>query len=92
MIQTSNKYIRINKTKARKLFNKNIGIYIVPCKVACNFSNMWIQPFIINNQAGFSFDQLVNNFEYYNCNDNETGLYAAYYVEYFILPSIGYTG
>ena len=81
MIQTSNKYTRINKTKARNLFNQGIDIMIVPCNVAPDYSNMWIQPYMINNQAGFSFDQLINNFEYYNCNDNETGLYTAYYID-----------
>ena len=81
MIQTSNKYTRINKTKARNLFYENKYIYIVPCNVAPNYSNQWIQPYMINNQAGRTFDQIINEFEYYNCNDNETGLYTAYYID-----------
>lgn len=81
MIQTSNQFIRINKTKARNLFNKGTDIMIVPCNVACDYSNVWIQPYMINNQAGRTFDQIINEFEYYNCNDRETGLYTAYYID-----------
>ena len=81
MIQTSNKFTRINKTKARRLFYENKYIHIVPCNVACDYSNHWIVPHMINNQAGFTFEQLVNNFEYYNCNDSQTGLYTAYYID-----------
>ena len=81
MIQTSNKYTRINKTKARRLFYQGKDIYIVPCNVSCDFSNMWILPYKINTTIDFHFDTAINNFEYYNCNDKETGLYPAYYID-----------
>lgn len=81
MIQTSNKYTRINKTRARNLFNQGIDIMIVPCNVACDFNNTWIRPYIINNKENAYFDNTINAFEYYNCNDSETGLYTAYYID-----------
>ena len=34
-----------------------------------------------SNECGDPFDKVVNAFEYYNCGYNETGLYAAYYID-----------
>jgi len=36
----------------------------------------------------YSLDDIVANFEFYNCSDRETGKYAAYYVREDILASL----
>jgi len=90
---SNNNYTRISKVTARKAYNNGTIIYIVPCKVACNDSNIWVKPFEMNikrvtdEYAGYpdliaqhSFDSRVNNFEFYNCN-YELGYYTAFYVK-----------
>ena len=81
MIQTSNKYTRINKTRARKLFDQGLTIHLVPCKVLCNYGNMWVIPIPIEKSWYEDFDRAVNNFVYYNCQHTELGLYPAYYID-----------
>ena len=79
--------IRINKKRARNLYNKGISIYLLPCKV--QLDNIWIKPHQINirDYPGEvnSFDRRVNAFEYYNCNYNQLGYYTAYYIEEEVL-------
>ena len=72
-------FIKVNKTKAKNLYNKGINVYIVPFKVYPNYNNMWIQPIMINNFTNENFDSRVNNFEYYNCN-YELGYYTSFYI------------
>ena len=79
-------YKKVNKKQARKLFLQRYDIYLLPCKV--NLQNMWIKPCIIsivNKENGkardVDFDKLVNEYEYYNCNYNELGKYASYYIK-----------
>lgn len=70
-------YKRIQKRTAAKLYNAKKELYIIPHK--CNINSIWLTGCeIINN--GLPFEQLINNFIYYNCN-NELGKYPAYYME-----------
>lgn len=69
--------IKINKTKAKEVFNNGGTVYIIPCKV--RFDSMWIQPVAIDYRYG-TFDAVVNEFEYYNCT-SETGRYSHFYVK-----------
>jgi len=72
---------KINKSRARKLYNKGIKIHVVACKVR-PINNPWIQPFeLIKGSDGSDFDKHINEFEYYNCSYNELGYYAAYYID-----------
>ena len=79
--------IKINKTRARRLFNEGITIYLLPCNVG--LSSIWVKPCPINNRELNEFmnidisyfDSQVNNFEYYNCNCNELGKYSHFYIE-----------
>ena len=73
------KYTRIRKDVARRLFNWGRIIYLTPSNVAASDSNMWIKPYPINNRAGGDFDQIVNNFEYYNC-CYELGYYTNFWI------------
>lgn len=71
--------IRVNKTVARKLYNLGFDVGLCPCKA--NPESPW--GLIItfnNNRYDYAFDKVVNNFAWYNCN-NELGTYPAYYVE-----------
>lgn len=72
-------YKKINKQKARRLYEEGKTIYLLPCKVRLN--NLWIVPFPINKKDGSLFDRCVDYYEYYNCQYNETGKYSAYYIE-----------
>lgn len=77
---------RINKKKARRLYNEGKTIYITRCKVSV-FSELF-PPFILEKKNYHSeypeliptFDNIINEFEYYNCCP-ELGYYAAYYIE-----------
>jgi hypothetical protein len=78
---------KVNITKARRLYNEGITIYIVPCKVFPDFNNNWIKPFDLNikeflkeNEKYNNFDSRINNFAYYNCN-SELGNYIHFYIE-----------
>lgn len=68
---------RIDKREARKRFYEGKDIYLKHCKI--DLVSKWLVNNVINKTLGESFDNLVNIFEYYNCN-NETGTYASFYV------------
>jgi len=76
--------IRIGKREARKRYHAGEDIHII----SSNFAPVgpWITALPINqadeneyiNNAGM-FDRRVRNYEWYNCINTETGLYASYY-------------
>lgn len=66
---------KINKVKARKLFNSGENIYLLPCKLRLN--NAWCQPIMINNSMS-DFDALIDRATYYNCN-SEIGDKLSFY-------------
>lgn len=70
-------YKRINKREARKLYDNKIPVLIIPCN--CNPLSAWLTGFIMIKYEK-SFDTLVNEFIYYNCN-SELGYYPAFYTE-----------
>ena len=74
-------FIKVNKTKAKRLYDDGETVYLVPCKVFPDFNNNWIQPIKAkkSNDTDF-FENFVNNFEYYNCQLNETGKYTHFYI------------
>lgn len=71
---------KIKKDAARKYFNKGINIYMIPNRVKFDINGKWIQPFKFNNKLEIDFDKCVNNYAYYNCN-NELGNTVAFYIE-----------
>jgi hypothetical protein len=75
----SNQYTRIRKDVARRLFKEGRMIYLTPSNVAANDSNPWIKPYAINNEAGWDFDDIVNNYEYYN-SCYELGYYTNFWI------------
>lgn len=79
---------RVSKRTARKLYDEGQTIRLCPHKInPCNeyypmsfdmsINDKWdVEPF----EWEKTFDARTNQFEWYNCQYNETGKYAAYYV------------
>lgn len=74
------KIVRITKAKARKIYDAGKNLYMYP--VNAWPESPWYGAWIVNNRQGrqLSFDQLINEFIYYNC-DYERGYYPAFYIE-----------
>ena len=78
-------YQRINKTKARRLYNEGKEILLYP--IEANPFSMWagsgytinISNIDENDKYLPTFDSIVNNFEYYNCS-SEMGHYTKFYI------------
>ena len=78
---TIGNYVRISKSKARKLFENYEKFTVVPCKV--NPINSWglgMEVEYFDWSVGCSFDEFMNNYQYYNCN-SELGRYPSFYVK-----------
>jgi hypothetical protein len=73
------KYTRVRKNVARKLFNEGRIIYLTPSNIVATDSSPWIKPYPINNRAGDNFDDIVNRYEFYNCN-YELGYYTNFWI------------
>lgn len=85
---TINGWTRVSKRKARTLYDAGQTIRLCPVKInPCNeyypmsfdmnLNDKWdVEPFDWEK----TFDARTNRFEYYNCQYNETGKYAAFYV------------
>lgn len=86
-------WTRVSRVRARKLYDAGETIKICPVKVnPCN--EYYPMSLNINKNDKFEveplewelkFDSRVNQFEWYNCNYNETGKYAAFYVRKEVL-------
>lgn len=76
-------FIKVQKRTAKKLYNSGKTIYLVPCNVYPSETNMWIKPCDVNNakEEMADFDSIVNGFEYFNCNDRQTGRYTSFYIK-----------
>ena len=73
------KYTRVRKDVARRLYSEGKTIYLTPSNIVASDSNMWIKPYPINNRSERNFDEIVNSFEYYNCNW-ELGYYTNFWI------------
>lgn len=73
---------QIRKDVARKLFNAGKDIYFQSSNMP--FGSMWQSPMKAQKNgwsfAGYSFDQICDSFEVYNC-DSERGKYIHFFVE-----------
>lgn len=74
---------QVQKRTALKMYNNGSTIYLQ----SSNFHpfGYWSNVVHINkenqNCNGESFDKIVNSFEYYNCQNKETGLYTTFYIK-----------
>lgn len=71
---------RITKSTARKLYSEKKSFWMTACNMRPEFGAFIGSPSYDYETTDWTFDQLVNAFTYYNCN-NERGRYPAYYVE-----------
>ena len=80
-------YNRISKTSARSAYMGGSTVIICPCNLrptqyANRINRKYREQFVIDEiGAKNDFNNLVNSFEYYNCQNSETGKYAAFYIE-----------
>lgn len=75
----STTYTRINKSAARKLFDTKREFWISAVNMR-PVAGLLVDP-MREPYENYTFDQLCNTFEYYNCNNSEVGRYAAFYTE-----------
>ena len=74
-------YERVDKRVARRLFDEGTTLYLTPCR--CAVTSMFtvkVGKDWWGVEEDRTFDSLVNEFEYYNCNA-ELGRYTMYFVE-----------
>ena len=71
--------IRINKTKAKNLFNKGCQVWVMGNK--SNPYSAWID--FCTLDLNDRFEEQINTFEYYLC--RELGLYTSYFVKKEVL-------
>lgn len=73
---------RITKKQARAAYNN--GLTVLFCPVNMRPFTPWHLEIDVNKNFegydGVSFENAVNAFEYYNCTNNETGRYTAFYI------------
>ena len=73
---------RINKKQAKAAYNN--GLTVIFCPVNMRPFTPWHLEIDVNKNFwscdGLSFEQVLNEFEYYNCTCNETGRYTAFYI------------
>ena len=74
------KYTRVRKDVARRLFKEGKTIYLTPSNIAASDSNIWVKPYPVSNRSEENFDNVVNSFEYYNCN-REMGYYTNFWID-----------
>lgn len=77
-------YKRVTKTIAHKYYNEGCNIIIAPVNANMYYMHfdLWLKTNI--NEYQDSFERLVNNFSWYNCN-SELGNYCKYFVNEYDL-------
>lgn len=76
-------FVRVNKIRARKLYNEGHTIWMVPDMM--RLDNAWQSPCSVSKGTDErSFDTRVNEFCYYNC-DSERGRGVKYFVHQNLL-------
>ena len=74
------KYRRVRKDVARRLYGEGKTIYLTPSNVVASDSNFWVKPYPISNKDEKNFDNIIDEFEYYNCN-YELGYYTNFWID-----------
>lgn len=75
------KFIKVQKRTAEKLYNEGKKIYLLPSNT--RLENAWFKPIeisIYDNHEIKEFNLRVNEFVYYNCN-YELGRYTHFYIK-----------
>ena len=69
---------RIDKKAARRAYNN--GLRVMLCTVNLRPGYPYHPETSISGKAAATFEEALNAFEIYNCTDNETGRYTAFYI------------
>ena len=70
---------RITRAKAKALYNMGKAVLLIPCNL--NPANIFVGFYDLRKEDNETpFENAVNAFEYYNCTNNETGYYTAFYI------------
>lgn len=76
------KWERVSKQQALKAYNKGLSVWL--CPVNLTPFTVWHVEVEINKNseqlADETFQNVVNQFEYYNCCDNNARHYTAFYM------------
>ena len=87
---TDNKGIswtRVSKRRAKLAYEAGSDVIITPVNIAP--FNPWRTHARISKRkqwgCNVTFDSIINEYEYYNCNSNEVGRYPAYYIRTEVL-------
>lgn len=72
---------KVDKAKARKTYDKGETVWLLPSNVRFDFNSTWVRPYKISVKTcyGNEFDNIINEFAYYNCN-SELGKSVHYYI------------
>ena len=87
-------YKRVTKAQAKKIYDSGIDVLICAnnlrpfgfwdCGVLININDFkkygFSEPCILNGTPENDFKKRVNEYEFYNCINSETGRYSAFYV------------
>ena len=80
-----NMWYRVNKTTAKKLYNAGRAICFCPSNLrpfgVWNIGYITTKEELTEKDIDADFDKFINQFEYYNCINAETGRRTAYYVK-----------
>ena len=69
---------RIDKKSARRAYNNGLRVMLCPVNLRPGYP--YHPKTSISGKAAATFEKAVNAFEFYNCTDNETGRYTAFYI------------
>ena len=80
-------WTRVSKRRAKSAYNAGYDVIIAPVNMAP--FDQWRTHAQVSSKCRWgvdvTFDSIVNEYEYYNCNSNEVGRYPAYYVRSEVL-------
>ena len=72
-----NGLVRVQRRTAKRLFEEGKDVFLTPHKL--RFDTRFNPPSSIKTLHGkYKFDDIVGDFEYYNCN-KDTGKYTSFY-------------
>ena len=74
-------YKKINKSQARKLYQSYKPFTMCASNLRPDMFGCLINSNDTHDMTDVTFDELVNEFIYYNCINSETGRRVAFYVE-----------
>jgi hypothetical protein len=74
-----NGFDRITKRAAFNAYKNGKTVYFFPVNIAPG--TMWHCEIAIKNDSPRKWEDIVNEFEYYNCINSETGKYTAFYIK-----------